>query len=134
MLPLGSLIMSTPWAAIAVALLSLIAVFQLALALGAPWGRFAWGGQHDRELPARLRVSSAFSIVLYAAFALVLLDRAGAVDLLPGSWSRVGTWVLLAFLSLGVVMNAASRSRHERAVMTPIALSLAVCTLLVALS
>ncbi len=121
-------------AVVACALLVGLAVFQLALALGAPWGRFAWGGQHERELPTRLRVGSAVSIVLYALFAVVLLDRAEVVDVLPDGLSRVAAWVLLAYLTLGVVVNGISRSRPERYVMTPVTLVLAVCTLLVALA
>ena len=39
------------------AILGVLAVFQLALALGAPIGHFAWGGAH-RVLPARLRIDS----------------------------------------------------------------------------
>ena len=46
-------------------LLALLAVFQLALALGAPLGHFAWGGAH-RVLPRRLRIGSLVSIVIYA--------------------------------------------------------------------
>ena len=41
-------------------LLGGLAVFQALLALGAPLGAFAWGGQH-RVLPTRLRVGSAVS-------------------------------------------------------------------------
>jgi hydrogenase maturation factor len=124
---------TTPAAVVACALLAALGLFQLALVLGAPWGRFAWGGQHDGVLPARLRAGSATSIVLYAVFAVLILDRAALVDLVPDSVSRVGTWVLVAYLALGVVMNAVSRSRAERATMTPVSLALAACTLVVAL-
>ena len=53
---------------------------------GRPLGRFAWGGTHE-VLPPGLRVASALSIVLYGAVALVLLDAADVVDVLPGDWS-----------------------------------------------
>ena len=46
------------------ALLAALTAFQLLLILGAPLGRFAWGGQHE-VLPRGLRVGSAFSIVLF---------------------------------------------------------------------
>jgi hypothetical protein len=117
----------------ATTLLGVLAVFQLCLALGAPWGRFAWGGQHPERLPAGLRAGSAVSIVLYGVFALVLLGRAGVVDVLPDVVVEVGTWVLLGYFALGVLMNGISRSKHERAVMTPVTLLLAVLTLVVAL-
>lgn len=126
--------MHTSAVVVACALLAALAVFQVAMALGAPWGRFAWGGQHERELPTGLRVASAVSILLYALFAVVLLDRVDVLDAWPDSVSRVSAWVLFGYFSLGVVMNGISRSRGERMLMTPTVLVLALCTLVVALS
>ncbi len=120
----------TTVAVVGVALLAALAVFQVALVCGAPLGRFAWGGQHV-VLPPRLRVGSVVSVVLYALFAVLLLQGAGAVDLLPEGVARVGLWVLTGYLALGVALNAISRSRAERLVMTPVALALlAVCLVL----
>ncbi|MCW5718931.1 MAG: hypothetical protein KIS68_13975 [Bauldia sp.] len=113
--------------------LAALAVFQLALALGAPIGRFAWGGGHER-LPTRLRVGSAVSIVLYAIFAAILLDRAGVIDVIPDGASRVAAWVLTGYFALGIAMNAISRSRSERFVMTPIVAILAALSAIVASS
>lgn len=119
---------------LACVVLAALAAFQAALALGAPWGRFAWGGQHERELPRSLRIGSAASIALYGAFAVLLLDRAGLVEALPDTVSRVGTWVLVGYLALGVVMNGISRSRSERLVMTPTVVVLLACAVVVALT
>ncbi|WP_350347699.1 hypothetical protein ABIQ69_13795 [Agromyces sp. G08B096] len=113
--------------------LALVAVFQLALVFGAPLGRFAWGGAH-RVLPARLRVGSAVSIVIYAVIALLALDRVGAVDVVPDVVSVVGMWVVFGYFVLGIALNAISRSKPERAVMTPVTAVLAVLSLFVALS
>jgi hypothetical protein len=108
-------------------LLTGLAVFQLLLAAGRPWGRFAWGGQYE-VLPATLRIGSVVTVVIYAAFAW-LVWRAVARPEDAGPW----IWVLTAFFTLGVVMNAASRSRPERLVMTPVVLVLALCCLAIAL-
>lgn len=113
-------------------ILAVLAVFQLALALGAPLGRFAWGGQH-RVLPARLRVGSAVAIVIYAVIAVLALDRAGAIDVVSDVVSTVGMWVVFAYFVLGIPMNAISRSRAERYTMTPVVIVLAVLSLLIAL-
>jgi len=113
--------------------LAALAVLQVAAATGRPVGRFVWGGQHD-VLPTRLRIGSAVSVVVYALMAIVVLDRAGLVDVVSDDVARVGTWVLTAYFALGVVMNAVSRSRSERAVMTPVCLLLAVSCFLVASS
>ncbi|MGD8215294.1 hypothetical protein [Aestuariimicrobium sp. Y1814] len=116
-----------------VAVLVLLCAFQVALALGAPWGRFAWGGQHPDVLPTGFRVASAVSVLVYAFLALVVLDLAGVLDPFPNSFSRVAMWVIAGVLALGVVMNAISRSKPERLVMTPVALALAVLALVIAL-
>ncbi|MER3388578.1 MAG: hypothetical protein RJQ01_00970 [Microcella sp.] len=109
-----------------------LAVFQLALVAGAPLGRFAWGGQY-RVLPAGKRVGSVVSVVLYALFTVVVLQRAGLVDALPTIFVDIGIWVLVAYFALGIIMNGASRSRPERYTMAPLTLVLAVLALLVAL-
>jgi hypothetical protein len=113
-------------------LLNCLAVLQVVLAAGAPLGRYAWGGRHD-VLPVGLRIGSAVSIVLYALFALVMLQAAGAIDALPDGVADVGIWALAGYFTLGVVMNAASRSRPERMVMTPVALALALVCVVLAL-
>lgn len=125
--------MHTAAAVLACVLLAALAVLQLCLALGAPWGRFVWGGRHDGRLPTGLRVGSAVSIALYALFATVVLDRAGLTDLMPDDVDGPGIWVLVAYLALGVVVNGISHSRSERAVMTPTVLVLLICAVVVAL-
>ena len=69
-------------AAIAAAvILGGLAAFQLALALGAPYGRFAWGGRYA-VLPTPLRVGSLVTMVVYVLCGVTLLDRAGVIDVL----------------------------------------------------
>ena len=109
-----------------------LAVFQLALIAGAPLGHFAWGGQ-DRVLPVGKRVGSVVSIVLYALFSVVVLQRAGLIDLLPGVVADVGIWVIVAYSALGIVMNGISRSKPERYTMVPVCVVLTVLSLVVAL-
>ncbi|MFI8414496.1 hypothetical protein ACIGB6_18740 [Paeniglutamicibacter gangotriensis] len=107
---------------------------MIALVFGTPWGRFVWGGQRPGTLPTGYRIASAFSLLVYGFMVVLALDRAGVIDVLSQNFSRVGSWVVFAYLSLGVVMNAASRSKAERWVMTPVALVLAVLALFIALS
>jgi hypothetical protein len=114
-------------AVVACVLLAGLAVFQLLLVAGRPLGRFAWGGQHE-VLPRTLRASSAVSMVLYVVIAWFVW-RAATEPEGASPW----IWVLTAFFGLGVAMNAASRSRPERMVMTPVVLVLTVSCLLIAL-
>ncbi len=114
-------------------ILAALAVFQLALALGAPIGHFAWGGAH-RVLPTKLRVGSLVSIVIYALIVVFALDRAGAIDVVPDPVSTIGMWVVFGYFVLGIPLNAISHSRPERFTMTPVVIVLAALSLLVALS
>lgn len=120
-------------AVIACAVLAGLAVFQVALAARAPLGRFAWGGAHD-VLPPHLRVGSAVAVGLYLVFALIILETAGLVAVLPGdALGSVGIWAVTVYFFVGAALNAVSRSKAERAVMTPTALALGVLCLIVAL-
>jgi hypothetical protein len=119
-------------AILASALLGGLAVFQAGLVAGRPWGRLAWGGQHE-VLPARLRIGSAVSIVLYAAIAAVVLTAAVLVRLVPRGFADVAIWLLVGYFALGILLNGISRSRPERVVMTPLVLLLSLCCLVVAL-
>jgi hypothetical protein len=103
-------------ATVAVALLGIVALFQVALALGAPLGGVAWGGRHDGVLPTRLRIASAAAaLVAYPLAAVAVLDSSGLVDvgLVPGD-GRIVMWLLVGLFTFGTVANLASRSKPER--------------------
>lgn len=121
------------FAVAACVVLGFLAVFQVALAAGAPLGQFAWGGQ-SRVLSTRLRIGSVISVIIYAFIAVVLLERASLIRLLGNAgFVQVATWVIFAYFVLGILMNAISRSKLERYTMTPVTIVLAVLSLLVAL-
>ncbi|PVG84515.1 hypothetical protein DDE18_02615 [Nocardioides gansuensis] len=121
-------------ALLACLILAVLSVFQLSLALGAPLGRFAWGGQH-RTLPLALRVGSGVSILVYALIAVVVLARADLVwARAPDGVLRTASWVVAAYFFIGIALNAASRSKGERAVMTPAAAALCILCVAVASS
>jgi len=109
-----------------------IAGFEIALALGAPLGRAAWGGAHV-YLTEGLRIASVFAAAFWALAALVILARAGFRGTpVPFRASLWGAWVLTGVLALGALMNFASPSAWERFLQAPIALAMAVLCLIVA--
>jgi len=109
-----------------------IAGFEIALALGAPVGRAAWGGAHV-YLTEGLRIASVFAAAFWALAALVILARAGFRGTpVPFRASLWGAWVLTGVLALGALMNFASPSAWERFLQAPIALAMAVLCLIVA--
>jgi hypothetical protein len=108
-----------------------IAGFEVALALGAPLGRAAWGGTHV-YLPTGLQIASGAAAIIWALAALVVLRRGGfRISVVPLGVARAGTWVLAGLLMAGALMNAASSSNWERFLQAPIALGLAVLCLAV---
>jgi hypothetical protein len=115
-------------AIIAVVLLAVVAVFQIALALGAPLGKAAWGGQHDAGLPRSLRIASAVAgAVIYPLIILLVMVSSDLVTAgwLPGTGQTV-MWALAGLFTIGALGNFASRSKIER-IWGPVSLGIAVC-------
>ena len=118
----------------AAAILSFLMVFQCLLALGLPFGRAAWGGNH-RVLPPKLRWGSVAAVPILAMAAWSVLSRASL--LAPGPESsvvRFFVWFFAAYFILNTVGNLASKSRLERTTMTPLSALLVLCFFVVALS
>ena len=113
-------------AAIGAAILySLIAAFQLALALGAPWGKAAFGGAVAQP-GYELRASSLVAVAIWSAAALVVLKRVGfgAWAPLPRRALPVAVWVLFALSVVSTLLNAITPSTIERAIWLPFSLVL----------
>ena len=112
----------------AVGLLTVVTLFQFALALGVPWGRAAWGGTHPGRLPRGFRVASGVgAVVVYPLIMFVVLT---AADMSGVDWDRdvrrTVLWVLAGVFVFGALANAASRSKIER-IWSPVSLGVAVC-------
>jgi hypothetical protein len=119
---------------VAVVLLVIIAIFQAALALGAPWGEAAWGGQNPGVLPRNLRIASGIAaIAVYPLIILLVLAGAGLID---DGWVpfdiTIVMWILTVLLTIGAIQNAISRSPRER-LWAPVALGVAICCALIAI-
>lgn len=119
---------------LACTLLAALTIFQVLLIFGAPLGHYAWGGNYA-VLPTKLRISSVVSIILYAAFAVIILGSAGLLELpVSKSIHDIGIWILAAYFGIGIIMNGISRSKRERLVMTPIAAILTLTCLFIAMN
>lgn len=91
-----------------------IAVFQLLLALGRPYGKYAWGGQHPGVLPMGYRIASGVSIAVYGFLISVVLSATGIISLYSDAFENTGMWVVVGLSGISVLMNAVSRSKSER--------------------
>lgn len=90
--------------------------FQIALILGAPWGRLTQGGQVDGPLPVSGRITAAISIVILFGLALAVLSADGRW---PG-WPLWTGWTAVAVNTLVAVLNWITPSVTERKLWGPI--------------
>lgn len=104
-------------AAVAYCLLAVAAGFQAALALGAPWGRCAYGGRAaagNGRLPVRLRAASGGTLFVLGA-------AAGAVHAGSTPWA----WVFAGLFAVNTVANLAGTHAVERWGMSAVTATLA---------
>jgi hypothetical protein len=117
----------------AVAVLGVIA-FQLALAIGAPWGSYAMGGAFPGRFPRPMRIAAVVQAALLAVTIAVVVSRAG---LMLATWSDAARWAIwgvVVIAAIGVVLNAASRSAGERRIWVPVTVVMLASALAVAVS
>jgi hypothetical protein len=124
--------------AIAAIIFSVVAgcavAFQIALALGAPWGAYAMSGKHPGRLPTAMRVGAVVQGLLLGLMAAVVLSRAGLALSQLAQASVWLTWVVVAFSGVSLALNAITPSAGERRIWVPVALVLLATSLTVALT
>jgi hypothetical protein len=122
-------------AALLYAIISLgVVLFQIALAVGAPWGTYAMGGAFLGQFPPSLRIAALIQAALLVGMAMVVLARAGLI--LP-AWARISRWLVwfvVAFAALSLILNLITPSAGERAIWAPTAFLLLVSSAIVAFS
>lgn len=116
------------------ALLVVVCLFQLSLALGAPWGAYAMGGAFPGVLPAALRIAAVVQIGLLVLTGLVVLSRAGVLLSRWAKASRALCWVVVVLTGVGLFLNLITPSPLERMIWAPVAGLLFLASLRVALS
>ncbi len=104
---------------IAAILLFSVAVFQVLLALGYPFGEFAMGGYH-KVLPKKLRVVSVMNALILLFMGFVVLQHTNVVNGLELLSTNTVVWVITIFLGFNTITNLISRSKKERFMMTPL--------------
>lgn len=90
--------------------------FQIALILGAPWGRITQGGQIEGPLPRSGRFLATASIAILVGMALAILSAQGRW---PG-WPSWTGWAAVAVNALSMVLNWITPSAAERKLWGPI--------------
>jgi glutaminase len=100
-----------------VAMTLIVAVFQIALALGAPLGEYAYGGARVGKLPLGFRINSVVAVFVMLAISGHYLAQLGVFEpILDPAGNSVVNWVLVGFTGLSALANNATRSKKERMV------------------
>ncbi|MFT5692659.1 MAG: hypothetical protein ACI92E_001995 [Oceanicoccus sp.] len=113
---------------------AVIVVFQLALALGAPWGELAMAGKYPGRFPAKMRIAALVQTVLLSVLALIVLVRA---ELVLGEFielSRSAVWFVVVIYVVSAILNTITPSKKERMIWAPFAIVQLICSLIVATS
>lgn len=110
-------------AAIAYAALACLPIaMHIAIAFGAPLGRFTVGGRFEGRLPPLWRGLAVVQACILGAMAWVILNEGS-----PASWLTVVTVIT----ALSLIANTASPSKPERLLWTPVLFLMTVAALVV---
>lgn len=109
-----------------------IVVFQIALALGAPWGTYAMGGAFPGQFPPELRIAAVVQALLWVFFSCVVWSRAGIAFPRLERASRWLVWIVVVITSISLVLNLLTPSTVERMIWAPVAFIVLICSILVA--
>lgn len=109
-------------ARIAAVLFVAVAVFQVLVALGAPWGAVTQGGGMEGTLPPVGRGVAVVSAAIVVMMAAAVLARAGLGPLksAPPLLVTVLAWLTLIYSALAVFVNIITPSWRERALWAPV--------------
>ena len=120
--------------AIFLSLCAIVALFQLALALGAPWGEYTMGGRFRGQLPPKMRIAALIQIIVLLAMASIVLIKSDLAFSQFYSIGRIGIWFVAAFFVLGSILNLATPSKGERTIWGPLNIILLITSIIMALS
>ena len=115
-------------------LCAIVALFQLALALGAPWGEYTMGGRFPGRLPSKMRIAALIQIIILLGMAFIVLIKSGWAFSQLYSIGRIGIWFVAAFFVVGSILNLSTPSKGERAIWGPANILLLITSIIVALN
>ncbi|WP_100332977.1 hypothetical protein [Bacillus alkalisoli] len=110
-----------------------VAVFQVLLSLGYPYGEYAMGGYY-KVLPIKLRLVSAVNALILLFMGFVFLQHANVINGIDLLATNILVWCFTIFLGLNTLTNIFSRSKKERLIMTPLSGVTFILCILIALS
>ena len=100
-----------------------MALLQLCLTLGMPFGEYALGGTH-KILPPKKRIMSGIVFVAFSIAGLSYLQNADVIGMIFNlTFSNIYLIVYTSFLGVAIPFNAfITKSKKEKYIMTPLSI------------
>lgn len=111
---------------------SIVILFQACLVIGLPWGAASMGGKYPGVYPKKMRIVAVVNMILLSFLMMIVLVNAGLILPQLMSFSEIAIWFVVAFYSIGTVLNTITPSKIER-IWAPVAAIQLVTTILVAI-
>lgn len=92
------------------------------------------GGRYPGKFPRHMRGAAAVQALLLAAFAIVVITRAGFIFPYWLDASRIPIWFAVAFGFISVALNLTTPSKWERRIWGPVTIVMLLSSLTVAMS
>jgi hypothetical protein len=115
-------------------LCGITALFQLALAFGAPWGEYTMGGRFPEKLPPKMRIAALVQIIILFVFSLIVFAKSGLAFSQFYPIAKIAIWFVVAFFVLGSILNLITPSKKERIIWGPVNILLLTTTFIMALN
>lgn len=115
-------------------LLLCVMILYILLVFGFPFGELAMGGKY-KVLPIQYRIACAISIIPLLIAIVVLMQTGGIFSTgLPQNIVRGIAYFFAIYFCVNTLMNAFSKSKKERLIMTPFSAVTALCFFLTILN
>lgn len=115
------------------ALISIAILFQILLAAGMPWGRFAMGGRFPGKFPTMMRIASLIQVIILSIIGSIVLIKSGLIFPDWSSITKAAIWFVVAFSVIATVLNLITRSVWERRIWAPVSLLMLITSIIVAI-
>jgi hypothetical protein len=114
--------------------MAITALFQLALAMGAPWGKIAMAGKYPGKFPNKMRIVAVFQMFILLFFIWIALVKTGHVNPEWKNFSDSFIWAVFGFSLVATILNTITPSKWERIIWMPISIILLVSSTIIAMN
>lgn len=112
---------------------SIIILFQIALALGFPWGSASMGGKFPGVYPKKMRILALINAFFLFFLIIIVLSKSNIAFLFFNLFSNYAIWFVVLFTLIQVILHIITSSKIEKIWLLPV-LILFITSLLIALN